>query len=657
MNNQAVPGNGVEPDASPETSTAQHDLSETPRTRQGTGLVLAMGALGVVFGDIGTSPLYALQTVFSIDHNNVKPTPVDVLGVISMVIWSITVIVSIKYVALIMRADNDGEGGILALVALLREKLDDRRRLAAVMILGMLGASLFYGDSLITPAISVMSAIEGLVVVNDSFETLVLPLSVVVLSVLFVVQRWGTDAVGKAFGPVMGLWFVVLAALGIPHIIKNPEILKALSPTYALAFVVEHPVTAFISMGAVVLTITGAEALYADMGHFGAGAIRKSWWAVVFPALALNYFGQGAMILRDPTTITNPFFTMAPSWATLPLVALATLATVIASQAVISGAYSVSRQAVRLGFLPRLLVKHTSREEGGQIYLPVVNWILYFGVVLLIATFRSSSRLASAYGLAVTGTLFLTSLLFLLLAQRVWLWAQWKIVVYSIVVGGLELMFFAANVPKIVSGGWLPLLIAAIVVTLMTTWRAGAETMTRRRRELEGPLDEFVAMIHETNVPRVPGIAVFPHPNKTTTPLALRSHVTFNRILHEHVVIVQIINENVPHIRHVDRVVLDDLGYADDGIVHISVRVGFNDSQDIPKGLALAISTCPELDMNVDDAHYFLSLLTVHTTGPARLKAWRSRLFVWMAHNAASRTEVFHLPPERTVIMGANLDL
>ncbi|OIQ75411.1 Low affinity potassium transport system protein kup [mine drainage metagenome] len=585
------------------------------------------------------------------------PTAVDVFGVVSMVFWSITIVVSIKYVALIMRADNDGEGGILALVALLRAKLADRRRLAAALVLGMLGAALFYGDSVITPAISVMSAIEGLVVVDPSFEHLVLPLAVVVLTALFVVQRWGTEAVGKAFGPVMGLWFVVLAVLGVPHIVRNPEILRALSPTYALAFVVEHPFTAFVAMGAVVLTITGAEALYADMGHFGAGAIRRSWYVVVFPALALNYVGQGAMILRDPATVTNPFFRMAPSWATLPLVFLATLATVIASQAVISGAYSVSRQAVRLGLFPRLSVKQTSREEGGQIYLPVVNWILYFGVLVLIAVFRSSSRLATAYGLAVTGTLFLTSLLFLLLALRVWHWARWKIVLYSVVIGGLELTFFAANLTKVVSGGWLPLLIAAIVVTLMTSWRRGAETLFRRRAELEGPLDEFVAMIHETQVPRVPGLAVFPHPNKTTTPLALRSHVAFNHVLHEHVVIVQIINENVPHIRHVDRVVVDDLGYADDGIVHVSVRVGFNDSQDIPRGLALAIGSSPELDMDVDEARYYLSLLTVHATGVARLRDWRARLFVWMAHNAASRTEVFHLPPERTVIMGANLDL
>ncbi len=650
------PADGDEPVTDhPPVAAPEHPAPSAPARRVGLGL--ALGALGVVFGDIGTSPLYALQTVFSIEHNSVKPTEGDIYGVISMVFWAITIIVSVKYVTLIMRADNEGEGGILALVALLRAKLADRRRLAAALLLGIVGAALFYGDSVITPAISVMSAIEGLVVVDRGLQGLVLPIAFVVLTVLFVVQRWGTELVGKAFGPVMVLWFVVLAVLGVPHIVSNPEILLALSPSYALAFIVEHPFTAFIAMGAVVLTITGAEALYADMGHFGARAIRMSWYAVVFPALVLNYLGQGAMILRDPTTVENPFFHLAPEWATLPLVALATLATVIASQAVISGAYSVSRQAVRLGLFPRLSIKHTSTEEGGQIYVPVVNWILFLGVLLLIAIFRSASRLATAYGLAVTGTLVLTSLLYLLLALRVRRWARWKVAVFAVVIGGLEALFFAANLTKVVSGGWLPLLIAAVVVTLMTSWRRGADTLHRRRREMEGPLEDFVAMIHETGVPRVPGLAVFPHPNRTTTPLALRSHVTFNHVLHEHVVIVQIVNENVPHIRHTERVVVDDLGYADDGIVHVTVRVGFNDSQDIPRSLALAIGLSPELDLDADDARYFLSLLTVNAAGAPRLRDWRARLFVWMSHNAASRTEVFHLPPERTVIIGANLGI
>ncbi|HEY3545323.1 MAG TPA: potassium transporter Kup [Propionicimonas sp.] len=641
----------------PAAADAPPPVADEPHAAHRGGFALALGALGVVFGDIGTSPLYALQTVFSVDHNHVQPTPSDVLGVVSMVFWSIAVIVSVKYVALIMRADNEGEGGILALVALLRDRLGDARRLAVATVLGILGAALFYGDSVITPAISVMSAMEGLVVADPALERLVLPVSVVILTVLFVVQRWGTAAVSKAFAPVMAVWFVLLAVLGVPQIVQNPQVLRAFSPTYAASFALHRPLIAFIALGAVVLTITGAEALYADMGHFGPHAIRRSWYLVVFPALVLNYFGQGAMILRDPSTTVNPFFRLAPAWATLPLVVLATLATVIASQAVISGAYSVSRQAVRLGLFPRLAVRHTSKEEGGQIYVPAVNWILFFGVLVLIAVFRSSGRLATAYGLAVTGTLFLTSLLYLLLAKRVWQWALWKVVAYSVVIGGLEILFFGANLLKLVSGGWLPLLIAGIVVTLMTTWRKGAGTLTEQRTRLEGPLDEFVAMVREKGIERVPGFAVFPHPNKTTTPLALRSHVTFNRVLHEHVAIVQIVNENVPHIHHVDRVVVDDLGYGDDGIVHVCVRVGFNDSQDIPKGLALAIGKSAELDVDIEDAHYFLSVLTVHATGAPRMTRWRERLFVWMAHNAANRTEVFHLPPERTVVMGVNLDL
>ena len=622
-------------------------------------LPLALGALGIVFGDIGTSPLYAMQTVFSIEHNTVQATRGDVLGVISMVLWSITLVVSMKYVSLAMRADNDGEGGILALVALLRRHLSGTRRLAAVMVMGVLGAALFYGDAVITPAISVMSAIEGLAVANPSLAELVVPLTVVVLSLLFVIQRWGTAVVGRSFGPVMVLWFAVLLVLGLPHVLANPEILAAVSPTYALMFVAEHPFVAFVAMGGVVLTITGAEALYADMGHFGAKPIRLAWYLVVFPALAVNYLGQGAMILDDPSAVSNPFFLLAPTWATLPLVLLATVATVIASQAVISGAFSVSRQAVRLGMLPRLAVRHTSREEGGQIYVPVMNWILFAGVLLLTAAFRSSSRLAAAYGLAVTGTLLLTSALFLLLARYVWRVQTWKLVVYLVLVVGVELTFLGANLTKVVAGGWLPLVIAALVVALMTTWRRGAEALHAEERDLEGPLPLFLRMLHKHPdlVRRVPGVAVFPHPNATTTPLALRTNADFNRVVHDRVILVQIVNENVPHIRHVDRVEVDDLGDATDGFVHVKVHVGFADSQDIPKGLALAVGKTPELDIDLDEARYFLSVLTVQATGHRGLRTWRKRLFAWMYHNAANRTEVFHLPPERTIVMGAHVEL
>ncbi|WP_260439860.1 potassium transporter Kup [Humibacillus xanthopallidus] len=629
------------------------------RPRGGRTLPLALGALGIVFGDIGTSPLYAMQTVFSLEHNTVQATRGDVLGVISMVVWSITLVVSMKYVALAMRADNDGEGGILALVALLRRHLHGTRRLAVVMAMGVLGAALFYGDAVITPAISVMSAIEGLEVAQPSLAELVLPLAVVVLSGLFVIQRWGTGVVGKAFGPVMVLWFAVLLVLGLPHIVMNPEILEALSPTYAVAFVLENPFIAFVAMGGVVLTITGAEALYADMGHFGARSIRLSWYLVVFPALAVNYLGQGAMILEDPSVVSNPFFLLAPSWATLPLVVLATVATVIASQAVISGAFSVSRQAVRLGMLPRLAVRQTSREEGGQIYVPVMNWILFVGVIVLTASFGSSSRLAAAYGLAVTGTLLLTSALFLLLAKYVWRVETWKVVVYVVLVVAVELTFLGANMTKVVSGGWLPLVIATFVVALMTTWRRGAEALHAEERVLEGPLPSFLRIVreHPEFIRRVPGVAVFPHANATTTPLALRANADFNQVVHERVVLVQIVNENVPHIRHVDRVEVDDLGDPGDGFVHVTVHVGFTDSQDIPKGLALAVGMTPELDIDLDEAHYFLSVITVQATGHRGLRTWRKRLYAWMYHNAANRTEVFHLPPDRTIVMGAHIEL
>ena len=650
-------GSSQDPEQESQGATPEpQQVTDEPPVRHGSRAVLTLGALGIVFGDIGTSPLYSLQTVFSIEHNTVQPTPGDVFGVISMVFWSITILVSIKYIALVMRADNDGEGGILALVALLRQKLGDKRRLAAATLLGMFGVALFYGDSVITPAISVMSAMEGLVVVNPILEEFVLPVSVVILTGLFAIQRHGTHLVGRAFGPVMTVWFVVLAILGLPHIIARPDILAALSPTYAIAFLVQHPWVAFVALGAVVLTITGAEALYADMGHFGPGPIRTAWFALVFPCLAINYLGQGALILGDPSAVDNPFFRLAPPWATLPLVVLAALATVIASQAVISGTFSASRQAMRLGVFPRLRVQHTSKEEGGQIYLPAINWILFFGVLMLIAIFQSSTRLANAYGLAVTGTLLLTSLLYLLLAQAVWRWPLWRIAVFGVVILGAEVVFFAANLTKVFSGGWLPLLIAVVVVTVMTTWRDGHAALQERRSQIEGPLSDFIDHIREARITRVPGVAVVPHPNSTTTPLALRANVAFNRVLHEHVIIVQITNENVPHIHHVDRVTVRDLGYADDGIVHVTVRVGFTDSQDIPKGLALAIGRTAELDIDPEQAHYFLSLLDLHASDPS-LKAWRTRLFAWMAHATANRTEALHLPLDRTVVIGSRLDL
>jgi KUP system potassium uptake protein len=621
-------------------------------------LGLALGALGVVFGDIGTSPLYAVQTVFSIDDNSVHTNNGDVYGVISMIFWSVTIIVSIKYVLFILRADNDGEGGVLALAALARRSLGTNTRLiAVVMLLGVIGASLFYGDSVITPAISVLSAVEGIKTAAPSLHDAVLPVGIAILAVLFAIQRWGTQQVGRLFGPAMVIWFVTLAATGLPEIVRHPGILRSLSPTYAFAFALDRPYVAFIAMGAVVLSITGAEALYADMGHFGKPAIRSSWFAIVFPALTLNYLGQGTLILNDRTSVRSPFFLLVPSWGRVPMVVLATLATVIASQAVISGAYSVSSQAVRLGFLPQLTVRHTSERESGQIYVPSVNWLLFGGVLLLMVSFRSSAKLATAYGLAVTGTLLLTTTLFLIHAATAWQWARWKLIGCGVLFGGLELMFLAANMTKVVHGGWLPLAIAAAIIIVMTTWQRGREIVTARRTVLEGPLDAFVRQCRIEPIQRVPGTAVFPHPTSGTTPLALRANVEFNHVLHEQVVIIQIKYEDVPHVHDADRLTVDDAGYPDDGIVHVVARFGFQDAQHVPELIAAAEQFSDELNLDAEAIYYFLSRITIEAGPQPGLARWRKRLFVALSHNSANPSVYFQLPIERTVVLSTQVEL
>jgi KUP system potassium uptake protein len=618
---------------------------------------LALGALGVVFGDIGTSPLYAMQTVFSIDDNAVSPSPSDVYGVVSLIFWSVTVIVTLKYVTFMLRADNDGEGGVMALAALVRSVLHEGRRASFALALGVLGAALFYGDSLITPAISVLSAVEGVEVVRPELADVVLPIGAVILTGLFVVQRQGTERVGRFFGPIMALWFVVLAVLGVPQIVAHPDVLLGLSPTYIVSFVADHPFTAFIAMGAVVLAITGAEALYADMGHFGRRPIRRAWFFVVFPALIINYLGQGALILHDPSAVASPFYLLAPGWARIPLIVLATAATVIASQAVISGAFSVSQQAVRLGYLPRLTVRHTSASESGQIYVPTVNWLLFGGVLILVATFRSSSSLATAYGLAVTGTLLISTTLFLVHAATAWHWAPWRIAGLGVLFGGIELLYFSANLTKIVHGGWLPLLVAAVVIVVMTTWQRGRRTVTARRTDLEGPLQEFLDELPD-QVVRVPGTAVFPHPTKETAPLALRANVEFNHVLHERVLIVSLVQTSVPHVPLDQRLTVDDLEHPQDGVVHVSARFGFQDVQDVPAVLRQACELSPELSTgDPEQALYYISRITIERGSEPGMRMWRKRLFVGLAHNAASPAVSFRLPTERTVVMGSRVDL
>lgn len=631
---------------------------DAPRPRSKGILVMVIAAMGVVFGDIGTSPLYSMQTVFSIHDHAIAPSDQDVLGVISMVLWCLILIVTVAYIGFIMRAHNQGEGGILSLASLIWHKLGKRSsRAGAAIILAVIGASLFYGDSLITPAISVMSAIEGIEVADPGFGQYIVPVSVVILTLLFFVQRWGTGSIGKAFGPIMVAWFVVLIVLGLPQIVQNPSIFRAFSPTYAFAFALDRPFVAFVAMGAVVLAVTGVEALYADMGHFGRKPIMLAWFSLVLPALAINYLGQGAMILRKPETIDNPFFHLAPSWAQLPLVALAAAATVIASQAVISGAFSVSRQATRLSLLPRLRVIQTSQDQGGQIYMPTVNLLLFVGVVALVIVFQSSGGLAAAYGLSVTGTLLLELSLFLLLAHAVWGWSILRVGLLAFFVGGLELVLFGANVVKVFSGGWLPLLIAGISITIMLTWRKGSRIMWGRRAEMEGPIEEFVERVRETNVRRVPGVAVYPHGNPLTTPLALRNNMEFNHVLHEHAVIITMKNVGVPHVRAEDRISVSDLGDPDDGIVHILCRVGFNDSQDVPQALRLATGRCGELDFDPDEANYMLSVFRIEKGDDKCMSRWRKGLFRFLEKFAANRTHALHLPPTGTTVMGAQAEL
>ncbi len=649
------------PDATTSRTSESKDAAgrrPAPAVHRPAG-ALMLAALGVVFGDIGTSPLYALQTVFSLDHGKVQPTAGDVYGVISLVFWSVTLVVSVKYVSVIMRADNHGEGGVMALAALLRRAPGGgARRTSAVLLLAVIGASLFYGDSVITPAISVLSAVEGLEVAAPTLSRLVVPIAATILAVLFAAQRWGTGRVGSLFGPVMAAWFAVLALAGLREVSARPGILAGLSPSYAVVFVFSHPYVAFVALGAVVLCITGAEALYADMGHFGRPPIRRAWFAVVFPALTLNYLGQGALILRDPGATVNPFFLLLPGWSLVPMVVLATAATVIASQAVISGAFSVSRQAVQQGLLPPLRVRQTSEHEAGQVYLPAVNGALFAGVLMLVLAFRSSARLATAYGIAVTGALLVDTVLLLVVARSLWQWAPWKLLLAGVAFGGTEATFFSANLTKITHGGWLPLLIASLVFLVMTTWRRGREIVVRNRAVKEGPLPAFIDQVRREKVPRVAGTAVFPHPTKDTTPLALRANVEHNHVLHEHVIIVSARPESVPHVEPDEQSTVDDLGYADDGIVHVTLRHGFFDSPDLPAALArIAASRQVEGRVDLATASYFLSRGSLRRTAAPGMSRWRKALFISLAHNAADPAKLFGLPTDDTVVMGSTIDI
>jgi KUP system potassium uptake protein len=634
----------------------------TVRGAQPARLAVVVGALGVVFGDIGTSPIYTLTTVFN--PSDPHPVPLNnenVYGVVSLLFWSVMTIVTLTYVTLVMHADNDGEGGIMALITLLRRfgEVGGRRTLAALAALGIFGASLFFGDSMITPAMSMLSAVEGLKVVEPSLSEWVVPITAVISLVLFSVQRYGTHAVGRLFGPVMIAWFLAIGACGVKGILGHPQILKALSPTYAAMFVVEQPRIAFFALAAVVLAVTGAEALYADMGHFGRKAITRAWLFVVLPACALSYLGQGALVIGDETAVSAPFFLLTPHWAQLPMVLLATAATVIASQAVITGAYSVASSAAHIGYLPRLRIAHTSESTVGQIYVPWINGLLMVAVLILVFAFRSSAALAYAYGMAVTGTITITTLLFFYVARKRWHTPLWLIVIGAGLLLTVDLLFLAANLTKLVHGAWLPLLIALIAFTVLSTWQRGQEIVTRARTEAEGPLREFVQRLAHAQPPlaRTKGTAVFLNRGKETTPLAMRANCEHNHVLHEHTIIMAIDTLPVPRVPESERTEIDDLGYRDDGIVHVTANFGYMETPDVIGVLRLLRPTQTEGQIDVDDASYFLSDLAL-TMGTAKNMAeWRKHLFIATSHITADAAGYFGLPPERTVVMGSRIEI
>ncbi|WP_211218537.1 potassium transporter Kup [Tepidiphilus margaritifer] len=627
---------------------ALHQQEASPRGKQLA--LLCLGALGVVYGDIGTSPLYSVKEVFAGNH----PVPVDrlnVLGSLSLFFWALVIVVAVKYVVFIMRADNRGEGGIMALLALaLRGMPATGRAQPLILGLGILGAAMFYGDGMVTPAISVLSAIEGLEIVAPSLERLVVPLALVVLFALFYVQHHGTRLVGHAFGPVMFVWFVVLALLGLNQILAVPEVLVAMDPRHAWRFLEHNHALALAAVGNVMLALTGAEALYADMGHFGRKPIRRSWFLFVLPALVLNYFGQGALLLRDAHAAENPFFLMAPEWALYPMLGLATLATVIASQSVISGAYSMTRQAIQLGFLPRMEVRHTSEQEEGQIYVPVLNWALMVAVMLLVLGFRSSNNLAAAYGLAVIGTMLITSILAMVVAARLWGWG-WKrsMALFSCFLL-VDLVFFVANVLKIPDGGWFPLCVGLVVFVVMLTWKQGRELLIERLEGGRMSLAGFIESLKGGMPLRVPGTAVFLNAHPDRVPHALLHNLMHNKILHERVVVASVHFEDVPYVPPAERLEVKALP---ENFWQVIVRYGFMDEPDLPAALAGAASLGLECEPLATS--WFLGRESVIPRPSPEMRLWRKRVFVALHRNAGSVTAFFKIPPNRVVELGTQV--
>ncbi|HEY2090525.1 MAG TPA: potassium transporter Kup [Thermoanaerobaculia bacterium] len=615
-------------------------------------LVLSLGALGVVYGDIGTSPLYALRECFH-QHHGMPPTPDNVIGILSLIFWSLTIVISFKYLVFVMRADNRGEGGILALMSLVRARGDSSSQTRGFLVaLGLFGAALLYGDGMITPAISVLSAVEGIDVATPVFGPYVVPLTIVVLIILFILQRAGTARVGAMFGPVMLVWFAVIAILGVMQIVREPHVLVAINPAHAVTFFAVNRLRGFLVLGAVFLCVTGGEALYADMGHFGARPIRIAWFVLVFPCLVLNYLGQGALLLHDPKAAEHPFFHMAPAWARLPLVILATLATIIASQAVISGAFSLTRQAVQLGYAPRLDIRHTSEREIGQIYIASVNWALMFCAIGLVLAFRSSSALAAAYGVAVTTTMGITTALLAFVERERWHWKFVAVLALTMPLLIIDLSFFGANIIKVTEGGWFPLVVGIFVFTLMATWRRGREILRQRLAEGLIPTEMLVKEASRGTLPRVRGTAIFLSRYPEGVPTTLLHNIKHNKVLHEQVVILTVSYEETSHLRDLERHHWQDLGY---GIYRLHIRFGFMEETNIPALLA----AMPDAPIPIDPASmsFFLGRETLIATRRPGMALWREKLFSWMIRNASSATQWFGLPANQVIELGAQIEL
>ncbi|WP_370447765.1 potassium transporter Kup [Roseomonas gilardii] len=609
---------------------------------------LVVGVLGVVFGDIGTSPLYALRAAL-VHFASDGLERWEILGVLSLIVWSIVIVVTVKYVLIVLRADNRGEGGILALMALAQRAVGTERGRRMVALIGIAGACLFFGDGIITPAISVLSAVEGLKVISPTFGEIVVPVSLAVLIGLFLVQYRGTHAMGRIFGPVMVLWFGLIGLLGLIEILREPGVLVALSPHHAIQFCIAYRLAAFIALGSVVLAVTGAEALYADMGHFGKRPIRLAWLWFVLPSLILNYLGQGALVLNNTETLENPFFLLAPDWMRLPMVVLATLATIIASQAMISGAFSIARQCVQLGLLPRLVVKHTSETEEGQIYVPQVNFSLLAGVVVLVVAFRNSDSLAAAYGIAVTGTFLATSCLAGIVFHRNFRWSWPLVVAVFLPLFLLDLAFFISNVLKVPDGGWVPLLLGAALYTQMLTWRRGRDLLFRRFQQDSLPLKSFLARLPQSRTIRVPGIAIFMTGQADYVPNALLHNLKHNKVLHERIVFVTVLNEDVPQVR--DRGSAEELG---PGIYRVLLRYGFLESPNIPRDLEMMHETMG-VPFEPMQASYFLGRETVVAASVPKMPGWQQWLFTLMSRNSLPATEFFRIPSDRVVELGARV--